>query len=105
MPSTSNGISLTAAGETLVATYPCRVDRGKGPGLVMMERAIDTFETTWCMYTETDVDIRTDDACRVLTADGAEIVPLSKVKIKSSAADSSTEHHLEFELWAQSGPS
>jgi hypothetical protein len=91
-------------GETLVHTYPCRVDRGKG-GLVMNERMIDTFEQTWCMYTLPDVDIITNDACRVLDGDGNEIVPLSKVKIKSAAADSSRTHHLEFDLWAQSGPS
>jgi hypothetical protein len=91
-------------GETLIHTYPCRVNRGRG-GLLMNERMIDTFEQLWCMYTMPDVDIRTDDACRVLDSNGAEIVPLSKCKVKSNAADSTSTHHLEFDLWAQSGPS
>lgn len=91
-------------GETLVHTYPCRVNRGRG-GLLMNERMVDTFEQLWCMYTEPGVDIITDDACRVLDQDGTELVPLSKVKVKSAAANSARTHHLEFDLWAQSGPS
>lgn len=90
-------------GETLVHTYPCRINRGRG-GLLMNERMVDTFEQLWCMYTLPDVDILGDDAVRILDENGAEIVPLSKVKIKSNAAAMRSTHHLEFDVWAQSGP-
>jgi hypothetical protein len=70
----------------------------------MNERMVDTFETTWTMFTEAGVDIRADDAVRVLGPDGDEIVPLAKVRIKSFPANARITHHLEFELWAQSGP-
>lgn len=91
-------------GETLVHTYPCRVNRGKG-GLKMESATVDTFVQTWRMYTCTGVNIITDDACRVLDQDGNELVPLSKVQVKSAAADSTHTHHLEFDLWAEAGPS
>lgn len=103
-PLSVNPLQHEISGESLAHTYPCRVNRGKG-GLKMEEQSIDAFVQTWCMYTTADVDIRTDDACRVLDADGNEIVPLSKVVIKSSAADSARTHHLEFDLWSRSGAS
>jgi hypothetical protein len=91
-------------GETLVHSYPCRVNRGKG-GMVMAERMVDTFVQRWEMFTLPDVDIITDDACRVLDENGNELVPLSKVMVKSVAAGATGAHHLEFQLWAQSGAS
>lgn len=87
-----------------VATHRCRVTRGKG-GLVMMERALDVFEQRWTMYTELGADIQTDDAIRVLNEKGEEIVPMCKIINKSEAAGMVGGHHLEFALWAQSGPS
>lgn len=91
--------------ETLIHTYPCRVNRGKG-GLTMMERSVDIFEVTWTMYTGAGVDIREDDAVTVVDPQsGTELVTLAKVKVKSAAANMVGTHHLEFELWSQDGPS
>ena len=103
-PMSVNPRQNISAGEALVHVYPCRVDRGTG-GLTMQERSIDVFETMWEMFTNPDVDIRTDDACRVLDEVGNELVPMAKCKVKSAAADSAHTHHLEFILWAQSGAS
>lgn len=94
-----------AEDEVPIHTYPCRLNRGKG-GMVMMERSIDTFETTWCMYCEAGVDIREDDAVRVIDPNTGEVLaPMCRVKVKSSASDRFGTHHLEFDLWAQKGAS
>jgi hypothetical protein len=89
----------------LVSLYPCRITRGRG-GLTMRERAIDTFETRYCVYTEPDADVREDDAVKVLDAlTGDVILPLSKITNKSVTYDGVGPHHLELEIWSQKGPS
>lgn len=94
-----------ATDDDLVHTYPCRITRGTG-GLVMRERAIDTFEVMWTMYTDAGVDIREDDAVTVVDPRTGEVlVPTAKVKVKSGASGMDAMHHLEFQLWAQKGPS
>ncbi len=86
-----------------VATYPCRLTRGTG-GLTMQERAVDTFETTFRLYTSLDVDILSEDAVRVVDGAGNELLGLSKIKNRSVASDGEGPHHLEFVIWSQ-GPS
>lgn len=90
-------------GETLHGTYPCRLTRGRG-GLTMMERSVDVFETRFKLYTMLNVDINADDAVRVLDETGAELLGISKIAIKSQAADALGGHHLEFDIWSQGGP-
>lgn len=90
-------------GETLVATYPCRVYMKAG-GLIMAEKQIDTFERVWTMFTEVDAAIYEDDAVRVLDADGNVLINLAKVKDSDVKFDSTGSHHKEFSIWEQSGP-
>lgn len=93
------------AGETITATYPCRVWMKAG-GLVMMERAIDTFERVYAMYTNLDAEIYEDDAVRVYDPQtNEEIIALAKVKDSESKYDGRGAHHKEFTIWVQSGPS
>jgi hypothetical protein len=90
-------------GQTLVATYPCRAYMKAG-GLVMMERAIDTFERVYEMFTDVDALIYEDDAVRILDADGEVLVDLAKIKDSETKFDSTGPHHKEFSVWVQSGP-
>jgi hypothetical protein len=90
-------------GQTLVATYPCRVYLKAG-GLVMMERAIDTFERVYCMFTEPDTLIYEDDAVRVLDQNGRVLINLAKIKDAEEKYDGAGPHHMEFAVWEQSGP-
>jgi hypothetical protein len=89
-------------GQTLHATYRCRVTRSRG-GLLQEERMVDVFQQMWTMYTDLDVDIMTDDAVRVLDENGNELVPRAKIKTKSTATGYAGSHHFEYQLWAQSG--
>ncbi len=86
-----------------VTTYRCKLTRASG-GLTMEERSIDVFQYRWKLYTELGVDIRTDDAVRVLDENMVEIMPLSKITNKSVSAGLSG-HDLEFIIWTQQGPS
>jgi hypothetical protein len=90
-------------GLDLVATYPCRTYMKAG-GLVMMERAIDTFERVYEMFTDVDALIYEDDAVRILDADGVVLVNLAKIKDSETKFDSTGAHHKEFMVWVQSGP-
>lgn len=90
-------------GQTLIATYPCRVTRPRG-GLLQEERMVDVFQQLWTMFTSTEIDIESDDALRVLDENGNELVPRAKVKRKMPTAGFAGLHHYEFLLWAQDGP-
>lgn len=91
-------------GETITATYPCRAYMKAG-GLTMMERAIDTFESVWMMYTDLSAEIYEDDAVRIVDPrTGAVIVPLAKIKDAETVYDGRGAHHQEFSVWVQSGP-
>jgi hypothetical protein len=102
-PKSVNPRQHQVGGETLVHTYPCRTYMKSG-GLLMNERMIDTFEKVNILYTDVGVDIREDDAVRVVDANGYETVGLCKIKDSEIKYDSRGPHHCEFTLWIQDGP-
>ncbi len=102
-PESVNPRQHEIGGETLLARYPCRAYMSAG-GLKMEERMIDTFERQFTMFTECGVDIREDDAVRVLASDGHVIFGLSKIKDSEIKYDSTGPHHCEFTVWEQAGP-
>lgn len=102
-PLSVNPRAHTTGGETLVHTYSCRAYMSAG-GLKMEERMIDTFERQFTVFTEVEVDIREDDALRVLDADGRVIFGLSKIKDSDLKYNSGQAHHREFAVWEQAGP-
>lgn len=88
----------------LVATYPCRLTRGRG-GMVMKERAVDVFEVRFRLYTAPDVDIEEDDSVVVTDPySGIELLPQSKITNKTYASDGRGVHHAEFDILVQRGP-
>lgn len=90
-------------GETLVHTYSCRAYMKTG-GLLMNERMVDTFQRYFVVFTDIDVDINEDDACRCIGVDGHVIFDLLKIKDSETKYDSRGPHHCEFTMWEQSGP-
>jgi len=94
----------TVGGETLVSTFPCRLTRESG-GLQMMERSVDVYVGRLKLYCDLDADIKEDDAVRVLDSDGTELLPLSKILVKTTASGFGGGHHLECSIYVQRGPS
>ena len=89
---------------TATSTCKGRLYSGSG-GLTMKERSIDVFEETPKLITGPDADINEDDAVKVTdTATGEVLLPITKIKLKSSVHAFGTMHHLEFDLWSQRGP-
>jgi len=96
----SNPGTITSA---LATTYPCRCYPKSG-GFVMQERAVDVLQNRFCVLTGPDADIYEDDSLRIVDANGHEITPKTKVSSRDDIYDAVGLHHLEFELWVQTGP-
>lgn len=86
-----------------VHTFPCRLNRKTG-GVAMEERSRDVFLTQNVIFTMPGIDIREDDAVRVLDETGAELLPMSKIDSKDFATDLSTTHHWEIKIITMTGP-
>lgn len=85
-------------------TFPCRLNRKTG-GVAMEERSRDVFLTQNVIFTMPGIDIREDDAVRVLDENGAELLPMSKIDSKDFSPGLAGTHHWEIKIITMTGPS